>query len=179
MAGQGVHAGHARGVRPRAGDRDEFDVMHAVRHRDHLPPLMRGIGFLLVLMASVIGGVMEQRVQRDLQARAMQARTQLDAIAANAPDGDGGKAAIAREIRLLRAQLQADDFGHRVLENRAFQVLGTLGSLLVALSFLVEARAKWPRRAPRPPAERPDLAMPGGDAAGSMRPSGRDAGEPS
>jgi hypothetical protein len=121
----------------------------APRPRDHVPPLLRGLGFALVMLAGLVGGVMEHRGQVEVRARMADTRIRLDAAAAGASNGRDSLA-IARELRLLRLQLQQqqeDDFSDRLLENPVFQLLGSLGSALVAASFLVEARAKWPRRA--------------------------------
>lgn len=115
------------------------------RPRDHVPPLLRGLGFLLILVASAVAGTMEHRSALDTRARLARLRAHADAVAQTAAE-NGPDESVALELRLLRLQLREHDFSDRVLENRAFQVLGSIGSLLVALSFLVEARAKWPRR---------------------------------
>lgn len=57
-----------------------------------------------------------------------------------------GSAAIARDIRVLRLPLLPENFSGRLLENHLFQLPATLGIALVAASFLVEARAKGPRK---------------------------------
>lgn len=112
--------------------------------RDHLPPLVRGIGLSLVLVASLVVGVAEHRSDR-------QARERLAVLAAHAGDARAADAArpadaVAAEIRDLRLQLQDHDLADRVFENPWFQLLGLLGSALVAASFLYEARLKWPGR---------------------------------
>ena len=117
-----------------------------VRHSsDHLPPLLRGLGFALVLLTSVAIGMKEHRANVETRARIVEARARMDAVAAAALDNPRSDA-IAREIQLLRLQLQEQDFTDRVFENPVFQLLGSLGSALVAASFFLEARAKWPRR---------------------------------
>lgn len=113
--------------------------------QDHVPPLLRGIGFLLVLLASLAVGVMEHRADAEAKARMAHAKAQVDAMAAASPES-GQADSIATEIRLLRLQLQQEDFADKVFENPWFQFLGAIGTALVALSFLYEARAKWPRR---------------------------------
>ncbi|HEU4670079.1 MAG TPA: hypothetical protein VFR91_05205 [Dyella sp.] len=126
---------------PQAGTRS------APRSRDHVPPLLRGLGFLLILVASVVAGTIEHRADLATQARIAEARARMEAVARSAASGSPGET-IALELRLLRLQLQEQDFSGRVLENPAFQLLGSFGSLLVAVSFLIEARARWPRRRP-------------------------------
>lgn len=117
----------------------------APRSRDHLPPLLRGLGFALVLLTSVAIGMKEHRANVETRARIVAARARMDAAAAAAMDNPRSDA-IAREIQLLRLQLQEQDFTDRVFENPVFQLLGSLGSALIAASFFMEATAKWPRR---------------------------------
>ncbi|MEL1265759.1 hypothetical protein [Pseudoxanthomonas putridarboris] len=113
--------------------------------KDHVPPLLRGIGFLLVLLTSLVVGVTEHRADAELRARMAHAKARVDAEAAASLE-NRQLDAIATEIRLLRLQLQEDDLADKVFENPWFQFIGTLGTALVALSFLYEARTKWPRR---------------------------------
>lgn len=117
------------------------------RKQGHVPPLLRGIGFLLVLLASLAVGVMEHRADAEAKARTVLAKTRMEAMAA-ASQGNHPVDSIAAEIRLLRLQLQLqeEDLADRVFENPWFQLLGAFGTALVALSFLYEAWAKWPRR---------------------------------
>lgn len=115
------------------------------RSRDHIPPMLRGLGFLLILVASLVAGAMEHRADLAARTRIAEARARMDAVAQAVTAGHAVES-VALEIRLLRLQLQEQDFSDRVLENPAFQLLGSFGSLLVAMSFLIEARTKWPRR---------------------------------
>ena len=116
----------------------------SVRTRDHVPPLLRGLGFVLLLLASLAGGVMEHRGVAEANAAAAQAKARMGAVASSVA---GHRAdSIAGEIRLLRLQLQEDDFADKVFENPWFQALGALGTALIAASFLFEARAKWPHQ---------------------------------
>ncbi|MFT3762604.1 MAG: hypothetical protein QM761_08345 [Pseudoxanthomonas sp.] len=120
------------------------------RTRDHLPPLLRGIGFLLILLTSLVVGMSEYHANAEARERTGQAKARIDAEAATAPESRPADA-VAREIRLLRLQLREDDLADKVFENPWFQLLGALGSGLVAVSFLLEAWAKWPRRTDAPP----------------------------
>jgi len=118
----------------------------APRGVDHVPPLLRGVGFLLVMVAGAVAVTMEHRAHLATQARMAAQRTRMDALAQVAEVRPGES--VALELRLLRLQLREQDLSDRVLENPAFQLLGSFGSLLVAVSFLLEARARWPRRMP-------------------------------
>lgn len=132
------------GVPPLANTEDTSTAV--ARQRDHLPPLLRGLGFLLILLASLFVGIQEHRANVETRTRMTEARARMDAAARHGavqPRVD----ALALEIRLLRLQLQEQDFADRVLESPLFQLLGSLGSGLVAASFFLEARAKWPARA--------------------------------
>lgn len=113
--------------------------------KDHVPPLLRGVGFLMILIASLIVGAVEHRDKSEQRQLAMLTKARIAAIAAES-EGNGRIEAISKEIRLLRLQLQQEDLADRVFENPWFQVVGAVGSLLVALSFLYEAHAKWPRK---------------------------------
>lgn len=119
--------------------------MERSRMQDHVPPLLRGIGFLLILLASLAAGAMERRAEAEAKARMAHAKAQVDAMAAAPPESRPADS-IATEIRLLRLQLQQEDFADKILENPWFQFLGALGTALIALSFFYESRAKWPRR---------------------------------
>ena len=119
--------------------------MERPRTKDHVPPLLRGIGFALILLASVVVGVGEYRANAGQRDRAAQVRARMDAQAAASRE-DGRADAIAAEIRMLRQQLQDEDLADKVFENPWFQLIGVLGTGLVAVSFLYEAWAKWPRR---------------------------------
>ena len=113
---------------------------------DHVPPLLRGLGFSLVLHTSLVVGVAEHRQESRISERVALLREQVHEDAA-ITDGRRPSEAIARELRLLRLQLQEQDLAERVFENRWFQLLGILASALIAASFLYEARLRWPHRA--------------------------------
>lgn len=104
---------------------------------EYLPPLMRGIGFLIIFATSLVVGAVEQGERKELLNR-------IDEMEAQDPSAcvDGLNSASSRlmqEVRILRIQLEADDLADSLLENPWFQALGALGSLVVALSFIYEA----------------------------------------
>lgn len=115
---------------------------------EHVPPLLRGLGFSLVLLTSLVVGVAEHRQEVKSHQRVTLLRAQLHDNTTLA-DGRRPPEAIVRELRLLRLQLQEQDLAERVFENRWFQLLGIVASALIAASFLCEAWLRWPRRARR------------------------------
>ena len=119
--------------------------------REALPPLLRGLGTLLILLASALALYME-RPGEGPRAAAITQATRSTASPGTAA-GQGGIAAPSRE----RSPPQAVDdheLADRVLENPAFQLLGLLGTLVIAASFFVES---WQKRR-HPDAARPEPA---------------------
>lgn len=117
-----------------------------------LPPLLRGLGTLLLVLASVLVGFAEYRQGAAAQVALERAHDRIERQASAAIAGDGVQA-LTREISLLRMQLAETDLAGQVFANPWFQLLGALGTLLVAASFFVEAAH---RRAAAPPARAPD-----------------------
>lgn len=72
-------------------------------------------------------------------------------IAEAAPHSTTDNAQLLAEIRQLRAELREDDVSDRVLENVWIQLLGLLGTGLIAASFLIEARQKYRERVVQQP----------------------------
>ena len=107
-----------------------------------LPPLLRGLGTLLVVVASVVVGVAEHRQAVQMQADIAEARERVEAEA-GAALADRRTEALTREIQRLRLQVQEHGLAGEVFENPWFQVLGVLGTLLIAASFFLEA---WQKR---------------------------------
>lgn len=124
--------------------------------RDHLPPLLRGLGFALVLVTSLVVATTEQRERAHSRERLAHLRAQVESDTVR----NGGVASreIATELRRLRLQLQNadEDLADRIFENLWFQLLGTLGTAVVAASFFYEAALKWPRSGRRGRDRRPD-----------------------
>lgn len=118
--------------------------------REFLPPLLRGLGTLLILLVSAVVVVAEDRAARRLDAWLADTTT-LSRPAGTAVQGEQ-LAALVREVRMLRRQGR-HDLSDRVLGNAWFQALGLLGSALIAGSFLLEA---WQKRHGRLPARAPD-----------------------
>ena len=103
-----------------------------------LPPLLRGLGTSVLVFASLLVGASEYRqakLARDVLERA---RERLHEQAVSATSGEGLEA-LTRELTMLRLQLSESSLAGEVLANPWFQVLGAIGTLMVAASFFVEA----------------------------------------
>lgn len=110
-----------------------------------LPPLLRGLGTLLLVLASVLVGFAEHHQGEQARIALEQAHERVEQEARAARSGEGLEA-LTREISLLRLQLAETDLAGQVFANSWFQLLGALGTLLVATSFFVEAAQR--RRVP-------------------------------
>lgn len=75
--------------------------------RDHLPPLLRGLGFALVLVTSLIVATTEQRASAHSRERLAHLRAQVESDAVR--NGGVASGEIATELRRLRLQLQNAD----------------------------------------------------------------------
>lgn len=103
-----------------------------------VPPLLRGVGTSVLVFASLLVGVSEYRQGRAAREALELVRGGLQQQAQSATSGEGLDA-LTRELTLLRLQLSESSLAGEVFANPWFQVLGALGTLLVAASFFVEA----------------------------------------
>lgn len=110
----------------------------------HLPPLLRGLGTLVLLATSIGVGLVEHGQAEAAQQAREKARQQLEAKMAEGV-AEGRTANLTEEIRLLRLQAQDADLAGQVFENGWFQLLGVLGTLMISGSFFVEAAQRRPR----------------------------------
>ena len=108
---------------------------------DSLPPLLRGLGTLLILLTSALVVTVERRENAARVEQAHIARVALKAEESRQP-GRAGTNALTQEVKLLRLQLQGNDLADDVFENPWFQWLGLLGTGLIAASFFAEWRLK-------------------------------------
>ena len=106
-----------------------------------LPPLLRGVGTLLILLTSALVVTVERRDNAERAEQAHLARISLKAER-SLQQGRADTDALAIELRLLRLQLQDNDLADEVFENPWFQWLGLLGTGLIAASFFAEWRLK-------------------------------------
>lgn len=108
---------------------------------DSLPPLLRGLGTLLILLTSALVVTVERRENAARVEQAHIARVALKAEE-SLPPGRADTDALTQEVKLLRLQLQGNDLADDVFENPWFQWLGLLGTGLIAASFFAEWRLK-------------------------------------
>jgi hypothetical protein len=108
---------------------------------ESLPPLLRGLGTLLILLTSALVVTVERRDNAHQAEQAHLARLASKAEASLAQN-PGDANALAAEVRLLRLQLQDNDLADDVFENPWFQWLGLLGTGLIAASFFAEWQLK-------------------------------------
>ena len=108
---------------------------------DSLPPLLRGLGTLLILLTSALVVTVERRENAARVEQAHIARVALKAEE-SLPPGRADTDALTQEVKLLRLQLQGNDLADDVFENPWFQWLGLLGTGLIAASFFAEWHLK-------------------------------------
>ena len=108
---------------------------------DSLPPLLRGLGTLLILLTSALVVTVERRENTARVEQAHIARVALKAEESLQP-ARADTNALTQEVKLLRLQLQDNDLADDVFENPWFQWLGLLGTGLIAASFFAEWRLK-------------------------------------
>jgi hypothetical protein len=106
-----------------------------------LPPLLRGLGTLLILLTSALVVTVERRDNAERAEQGHLARIALKAERSLQSD-QGKPDALATEVKLLRLQLQDNDLADEVFENPWFQWLGLLGTGLIAASFFAEWQLK-------------------------------------
>jgi hypothetical protein len=119
------------------------------------PPLLRGLGTSVLVSASLLVGIAEHRQGEAARAALERAQQRIEGEARAARAGQGIEA-LTREVSLLRRQLSETGLAGQVFANPFFQVLGALGTMLVAGSFFVEAAQRCGPASPRPPEGGPD-----------------------
>lgn len=119
--------------------------------REALPLLLRGAGTLLLLLASALA-LYQERGATHAPRSAAPAAARMGEGGLGAGDAAGQqRRTLAAEADALGAARRDDEFADRVLENPAFQLLGLLGTLVIAGSFFVEAAQKTRRNGALPP----------------------------
>ena len=112
------------------------------RLHDSLPPLLRGIGTTVILLATLVSGLyahadVAKRKARQ-QAALEQRKAALETNQLNT---------LSREVAELRSTVQDDEtVVEEVLENPGFELFGLLGSAVFASSFYAEWLIKRPNK---------------------------------
>jgi hypothetical protein len=101
--------------------------------KNSFPPLLRGIGTVVLLTAAVIAFCIAR--QHD---QSQQTRPSSNQSASGNKSGDS-VAALVSEMQDLRAEVAQESVAEDVLENAWFDWLGFAGTAIVATSFFVEA----------------------------------------
>jgi hypothetical protein len=104
--------------------------------KDSLPPLLRGIGTLVMLTAAVIAFCIAR--QHNQSRRTLFPAT---ALATGKRSGDSLTTSVS-ETHEVPAGFAQDDVLEDVLENVWFECLGFAGTAVFAASFFVEAYAR-------------------------------------
>src|SRR5262245_16440699 len=102
---------------------------------DSLPPLLRGIGALVILLATVIAFYIA-RQHDQLPHPDMPPNRTGDTVAA-----------LVSEVDKLRAEVEQDTVSEKVLENFWFECLGFAGTAIFATSFFAEAYLRREKKA--------------------------------
>lgn len=111
--------------------------------RASIPPLLRGIGTTIVLLAGVISFLIARgQVQAG---KAAHTPGQASVVGAKS---DPQLTSLANEVELMRAEIQDDTMMEKVIENPWFEILGFLGTTVIASSFYSEWMIRKNENAP-------------------------------
>lgn len=117
-------------------------LYHEAMTLDFLPPLLRGIGTTIILIAALLSFTQahqstdQQRKQREQKIAAFGARSPALSELAR----------LSEEVEELRLEAEEDTIVEKVFENRWFEWLGFVGTSFIAGSFYLESFIKRPRR---------------------------------
>jgi hypothetical protein len=100
--------------------------------KNSLPPLLRGIGTVFMLVATVIAFCIAR--QHD-----QLPRTRLSPSQSISGKKSGDSVATVSDVQELRAEVEQDSVVEDVLENVWFEWLGFAGTAIFAASFFAEA----------------------------------------
>jgi len=107
---------------------------------DFLPPLLRGIGTTVILIAALISFAMA-RQSTELQRKEREQK----AATVSAPAASE-LARLSEEVEELRLETEEDTLVEKVFENRWFEWVGFVGTAVIAGSFYLESFLKRPQR---------------------------------
>ena len=111
--------------------------------RASIPPLLRGIGTTIVLLAGVISFLIARG-----QVQAGKAAHNVSRPASSSTASDPQLTSLASEVEEMRAELQEDTMIEKVIENPWFEILGFLGTAVIASSFYSEWMIRKDEKAP-------------------------------
>jgi hypothetical protein len=98
-----------------------------------IPPLLRGIGTLLVLIAALIAFCIARNHDQSRDPRLSRSRNASNRGNEDLP------VALASEVRDARPEVEQETVVHDVLDNRWFDWVGFAGTAVIAASFFAEA----------------------------------------
>lgn len=98
--------------------------------RDAIPPLLRGVGTTIILIAAVFTFFV---ARRDVERH----RTMRETNEARRQPSSDVKS-LASDIQELRGEVEHENIIEEVLENRWFEWMGFIGSGFIAGSFFAE-----------------------------------------
>jgi hypothetical protein len=101
--------------------------------KNSFPPLPRGIGTLLVLIAAVVAFCISREHDRNRDAGPSGNRS----VAAKVTGEE--VAALASEVRELRAEAEQESVVEEVVDNGWFDCIAFAGTVVIAASFFAEA----------------------------------------
>jgi hypothetical protein len=108
-------------------------------NRNFLPPLLRGIGTTILLLATLFGVIAaRQAVQAD-QIKQAALHAKAEAAAKAQPAETRALAELMAETQELRSELEEKSVVEEVINNRWFDWASLLGTAVIASSFYTES----------------------------------------
>jgi hypothetical protein len=108
-------------------------------NQNYLPPLLRGTGMTIVLLATIISVLVARKhVQTEENQRAA-IHEQAETDAAAQPAEKRNLAELKVEVDDLRSEIHEDSVAEEVIENPWFNWIGLAGTAIIASSFYTEA----------------------------------------
>lgn len=113
-------------------------MKHSLNVNEALPPLLRGLGTTVILVATVVSLVTARGNQRPpTSLRLPLARPAAAASSQGAPPATRDLD-LAREIAALRQEVADDSVLEEVFENPWFELCGIVGTAVITSSFFLE-----------------------------------------
>ena len=101
-----------------------------------VPPLLRGIGTTVVLLATVLSVMFARADLRNGAKKSFLPTTNSQAAAVAGTERD--ISVVAAEVREMKEEMERESVAEEVLENKWFEIFGFLGTGIVASSFYAE-----------------------------------------